>query len=945
MRKGNIRKTFLLVIAGLMVIISPVEVLAVEQNELLINKDIISKFNLDYADVESNIKSLYVNELQRNDNYSISVSTFEELKSALESDYMEIFIENDVVMEEHLNISGHVNLIGNYDVIDSEDILNGNAKLPKLIGGTENDNMFRINSSDENINSVNFIGLEFVDNKNSVIDIGSSSMVTFDKVRLKNNSAEKGSVVFGKDYDDDDGLLYLNINNSLIENNSASTSGGVFHLEEFNSGIIIGGMNSKFIDNSSAGDGGVFYMSKSKKNMRNSPMDSIMFQIQNSEFTGNSSMGDGGVFYIDIYNSGEKYSVRDTNFQLYESIIGRNRATGNGGVIYFNSSSNTPFESTGTAFFNLTSSEFIDNSADLDGGAIYIGNVDSSLNIHTGMNMIFEKNTALNGSGGAIYINSENTEGTEYFNSINLNDDVEVERSGYINNVAKNGGAIAIANYSGNMSLMGINFEDNLAKNDSGYASGGAISLVGDFDMLDFSGNTFRGNRAEGGLTTGSGFGGAINLDVQKQGELSQTNYIENIANMYECRFYDNYANRNGGAISLYREIEDDYVYDENIEKYRGIKFSNTIFEGNVADRGKFELDLLEHPNLAEVHEILVDDDVVFSSDYLYDNYDVSFVNKYMINYYGNGNTSGESPTTINTYKKGDHAIILNGDSIGREGYEFVGWNTNADGSGEQFKPGDEIMMDKNIILYAQWKKVDDVEGEIEEPTDYSSIIWDWGHTTTPDVKTELHRAYINGYPDGSIQPKGEITRGEVAAIIARLHADLEEIEYTTETKYTDIKATDWYAKHIAYVSDKGLMKGYEDGRFKPEEKITRAEYATVVARFKNLDVVETSFEDASDHWASEYIGAVAKENWITGYPDGSFKPMNNISREEVATMTNKMLDRKVNFDGLVNSNTKEFTDLEFGTWSYYDLVEASNTHEYVRRGTDSIVEDWKNVK
>ena len=234
---------------------------------------------------------------------------------------------------------------------------------------------------------------------------------------------------------------------------------------------------------------------------------------------------------------------------------------------------------------------------------------------------------------------------------------------------------------------------------------------------------------------------------------------------------------------------------------------------------------------------------------------------------------------------------------------------------------------------------------EVKNEVDYSPIIWDWGHTTPTIDGTKLHRAYINGYPDGSVKPQGEITRGEVAAIMSRLHADVEEIEYSTETKYADVKATDWYAKHIAYVSDKGLMEGYEDGSFKPEDKITRAEYATVVARFKNLERIATSFEDSKDHWASEFIGAVANKKWITGYPDGSFKPMNNISREEVATMTNKMLDRNVDEVGVGNLNIKKFTDLLHGTWSYYEMVEASNTHEYVRRGTNSIVEDWKNVK
>ena len=315
---------------------------------------------------------------------------------------------------------------------------------------------------------------------------------------------------------------------------------------------------------------------------------------------------------------------------------------------------------------------------------------------------------------------------------------------------------------------------------------------------------------------------------------------------------------------------------------------------------------------------------------------------EYFIEYNVNGGI-GEQKDLNNPYYKHDKVKVLDNNNIKRNGYKFIGWNTNADGSGDDFKPEDTLVIDSNITLYAQWEKIKE-NVDKDKPTDYSSIIWDWGHTTTPEVKTELHRAYINGYPDGSVKPQGEITRGEVAAIMSRLHADLEEIEYSTETKYSDVKATDWYAKHIAYVSDKGLMEGYEDGSFKPEDKITRAEYATVVARFKNLERIATSFEDSKDHWASEFIGAVANKKWITGYPDGSFKPANNITREEVVTMTNKMLDRKVDEQGIGDLNIKKFTDLQYGTWSYYELVEATNNHEYVRREAGSIVEDWKSI-
>ena len=311
------------------------------------------------------------------------------------------------------------------------------------------------------------------------------------------------------------------------------------------------------------------------------------------------------------------------------------------------------------------------------------------------------------------------------------------------------------------------------------------------------------------------------------------------------------------------------------------------------------------------------------------------------VTYDGNGHTGGVVPNDVSRYFEGDTVVVMSS-SIERAGYEFVAWNTKADGSGTPYGAGDSFELFGDTILYAQWKKVE-AEVEDDKPVNYDSIIWDWSpNTPSVDIHGEHHNAYMNGYPNGSIMPEGEITRGEVAAIIARLHADVEEIQYDTKVIYRDIKSSDWYAKHIAYVSDKGLMNGYTDGTFKPEEKITRAEYSAVVSRFKRLQSKETSFLDVKGHWASDYIGSLEKSKWIKGYPDGTFKPNANITRAEIATITNQMLDRKVDQYGSEDYPIKKFIDLEYGTWYYYDLIEATNTHEYHRRSEHESVEDWK---
>ena len=225
---------------------------------------------------------------------------------------------------------------------------------------------------------------------------------------------------------------------------------------------------------------------------------------------------------------------------------------------------------------------------------------------------------------------------------------------------------------------------------------------------------------------------------------------------------------------------------------------------------------------------------------------------------------------------------------------------------------------------------------------------WSGGSSTTSKEKpkteeTLTHTAYLNGYPDNTIRPQGSITRAEVATIFARLKVGEANIPSAT-TKYNDVNASDWYSKYIAFVTDNKIMEGYEDGSFKPNDKITRAEFTAVVARYNSLINVESSFEDISGHWAEKYIGAVTSKGWINGYPDKTFKPEKDISREEVATMVNKMLDRKVDKDGLNNLSIKNFKDLDNSSWSYFDIVEASNSHKSVRRTLGDIMENWREL-
>ena len=206
--------------------------------------------------------------------------------------------------------------------------------------------------------------------------------------------------------------------------------------------------------------------------------------------------------------------------------------------------------------------------------------------------------------------------------------------------------------------------------------------------------------------------------------------------------------------------------------------------------------------------------------------------------------------------------------------------------------------------------------------------------------------------PNGNFGPADNIDRASVATIIARaILPDFKEgSNYGNPGGYTDV-AGHWAESAIAYCSKYGVFEGYTDGTFKPNQPITRQEFALVIAR---LDGVMTPGEmdftdiDEAGSWALGGIYTAYKKGWVNGYTDGSFKPLNNIRRDEAVKVFNAYLNRGVDADGLrklheyvhsgVASNvtgngTDEYMtwpDVPQGHWAYYEIVEAANDHEFV---------------
>ena len=214
---------------------------------------------------------------------------------------------------------------------------------------------------------------------------------------------------------------------------------------------------------------------------------------------------------------------------------------------------------------------------------------------------------------------------------------------------------------------------------------------------------------------------------------------------------------------------------------------------------------------------------------------------------------------------------------------------------------------------------------------------------TAPTLNKHDHFGYVIGYPQGDFRQEGTITRGEMTAIFARL---LEEKIFLTKDyplPFSDVARNSWYAEYIGMLTQVGVIAGYPDGTFRPEDPVTRAEFATVASRF--IQTKKSGFggfsDISSDYWAKGSIEAAYAQGWLKGYPDGSFRPEKELSRAETVTIVNRMLDRVAD-KRYVDTNRRtivNYIDLNNSHWAYYEIMEASNSHDYER--TTNRQERW----
>ncbi len=219
--------------------------------------------------------------------------------------------------------------------------------------------------------------------------------------------------------------------------------------------------------------------------------------------------------------------------------------------------------------------------------------------------------------------------------------------------------------------------------------------------------------------------------------------------------------------------------------------------------------------------------------------------------------------------------------------------------------------------------------------------------TTTdhPELNKIDHFAYIIGYPDGLVRPLGSITREEVAVIFYRLLTDESRKAYFSVMQpFHDVESLRWSNNEIATLYNAKIIQGDIDGSFHPGTPITRAEFASIAARFDQLMDAEGRFTDIENHWAKSYINSSAEKGWINGYGDGTFRPNHIIIRCEAMKLINEVLDRRVNSAGL-HKDTIQWPDNTIDKWYYEIVLEATNTHDYERANKPKSIEKWTRIK
>lgn len=252
------------------------------------------------------------------------------------------------------------------------------------------------------------------------------------------------------------------------------------------------------------------------------------------------------------------------------------------------------------------------------------------------------------------------------------------------------------------------------------------------------------------------------------------------------------------------------------------------------------------------------------------------------------------------------------------------------------------VYLDRDL-KYGERIKVEAKDGSRYTSSRYYTVAYKDNIPTTTD--TIARPAYIAGYPDGSFKPEKTVSRAEAVRMFVKLVNNGSELASNPNTAFSDAN-NGWYSDEINFAVDKGFIKGYSDGTFKPNNEITRAEFAQIISSFVQKGYPgSTGFKDIKGHWASDAISALYGNKNIKGYPDGTFKPNQKLTRAEAVTILNSVFGRNTKVNSLYNINSqglRTFNDVGTGHWAYYEILDASNAHITNKIDAKDGIEIWK---
>ena len=489
--------------------------------------------------------------------------------------------------------------------------------------------------------------------------------------------------------------------------------------------------------------------------------------------------------------------------------------------------------------------------------------------------------------------------------------ELTIENDKFENNVASDsGGAIVVQN--GKVNLKDCEFTNNKVPE-----YGGAMYITKN-GSVTIAGSKFVGNSAKRG--------GAIVTELFSQANPAEDGKYANLTIADDVEFSGNFAS-------------DGYFNPPtNYDKFPELKFKTTSLMGK----------------LRAIHKDMKGYDKV---DSLLNNYDVYYVNPLItVTYDANGGTPeekvfGEELTSENDeIKPAKHKVkTLEETGLKKEGAEFKGWNTKADGTGETYKAGEEKEFASNQVLYAIWEDKKPEPGNDDKPNpgdekpnpdNHRHRGGIMGGILLNKVESGRHVLYVKGYPDMTFKAEGNITRAEAVAMVVRLKG--YPLIENSGAIFSDVAEKAWYEPEIAAAYRAGILEEKKGEAFRPDEKITRAELAQLISHIDKTNQAKAPFSDVAGHKFEAAINQNYGNHRIDGYPDGTFKPDRPITRAETTKMLNRLFNRSVDEAGMydVKDEVRHYVDLSKNHWAYYEIMEASHTHDY-ERASSTAVEHW----